>query len=687
MEFTIDGVAIGSESSSPLQQFRAIPSCLGKEQSQQGSSILFSIGRRISGSSLEYFGSVQQSAPFPLRFSDIKSVLSALHIQVNTRGKFIIQQSELLSGVRQKKTGLLDIIEESVGSAPIVQRIEECEKQENALRAQKESVEGRLKEIEAFQKANEEEWAIEKKLEGERKEKEEAEAEWERAQRVERELEGLLSKQAVEAMRRRLEQSETKWEEEKKEAEECNAEYEKEKEEKKRVEEELRSVSKEVKEAKEKKQALKRLQLQLIDVLDKKSELSDKKGRKEAELAQLAEEVQDEANEQEAMQAVQAVHAARKKRAWERVQELRRVEEEVEEEKARVAALRQERASCAMEEERAAQRRALLVRLEGLWVLCVAVIPRREERARKQAEAAALQSLLAVRTEAPPPHPLDLIVQQTKNTQTVRGLLAQLPIRVREARLSLAINTALRSHLERDVVVGDRRTAAALVDLAKERRLGRVNCLIVAELGRKEEAERVPGALRMIDCLCFPRELEPVVRLVTDKWYVVEDKESAIALQRKRRAVNCVTVDGVLFFGNGEVRRGACQSVVRWRSEEEGRVLSAEERMKKEERKERVEKEVEALSEQIEAVEKKEELKAETKATRSVASVDRLIARAEKQIQLREREMASLRVENAEPVSEAEYEAAEAVLKAVVVIGRGVKSRTNGRRRYTAREP
>ena len=82
-----------------------------------------------------------------------------------------------------------------------------------------------------------------------------------------------------------------------------------------------------------------------------------------------------------------------------------------------------------------------------------------------------------------------------------------------------------------------------------------------------------------------------------------------------------------------------------------------------------------------------EELKADTKATRSVASVDRLIARAEKQIQLREREMASMRVENAEPVSEAEYEAAEAVLKAVVGIGREVKSRTNGRRRCTVWEP
>lgn len=682
MEFTIDGVAIGAESSSPLQQFRAIPTCLGKEQPQQGSSILFSIGRRISGSSLEYFGSVQRSAPFPLRFSDIKSVLSALHIQVNTRGKFIIQQSELLSGVRQKKTGLLDIIEESVGSAPIVQRIEECEKQEKALRVQKESVEGRLKEIEAFQKANEEEWAIEKKLEGERKEKEEAETEWERAQRVERELEALLSKQAVEAMRRQLEQSGKEWEEKKKEAEKCNTEYEKEKEKKKRVEEELRGVSKEVKGVKEKKQALKRLQLQLIDVLDKKSEVSDQKGRKEAELAQLAEAVQAV---QEGGSEQEAVRAARKKRTWERVQELRRMEEEVKEEKAHVAALRQERASCAMEEERAARRNALLVQLEGLWVLCAAVIPRREERARKQAEVAALQSLLAVKTEAPTPHPLDPLVKQAM--PAVQGLLARLPIRVRETRLCLAINTALRSHLERDVVVGDRRTAAVLVDLTREKRLGRVNCLIVAELGRKEEAERVPGALRMIDCLCFPHELESVVRFVTDKWYVVEDKESAIALQRRRRAVNCVTVDGVLFFGNGEVRRGACQSAVRWRSEEEGRVLSAEERREKEERKERVEKEEEALSEQIEAVEKKEELKADTKATRSVASVDRLIARAEKQIQLREREMASMRVENAEPVSEAEYEAAEAVLKAVVGIGREVKSRTNGRRRCTVWEP
>ena len=45
-------------------------------------------------------------------------------------------------------------------------------------------------------------------------------------------MEALLSKQAVEAMRKWLEQSAKEWEEKKKEAEECYVEYEKEKEKK-----------------------------------------------------------------------------------------------------------------------------------------------------------------------------------------------------------------------------------------------------------------------------------------------------------------------------------------------------------------------------------------------------------------------------------------------------------------------
>ena len=222
------------------------------------------------------------------------------------------------------------------------------------------------------------------------------------------------------------------------------------------------------------------------------------------------------------------------------------------------------------------------------------------------------------------------------------------------------------------MVVTDRQTAAAVVQVAKEMRLGRVNCLIVEEMRRKGETERVPGALRMVDCLRFPREVETIVQFVTEKWYVVEDKESAIAMQR-RKAVNCVTVDGVLFLGNGEVRRGGSHSAVHWRSEEEGKVLSAEERREKEERKESVEKALEALREQIETMEKSSELKVETKQRRSPASVDRLIARAQKQIQLQERAIASMRGSTVLDVTDVEYEAAEAVLKAVVRAQRWLK--------------
>lgn len=93
---------------------------------------------------------------FNIKYADICSLLEALSIQVNIRGKFIIQQSELLSGIRQRNTALLEIIEESTGNGYIIQRISELEKKQAALCAQKESVKERVEEIERYEEENKE---------------------------------------------------------------------------------------------------------------------------------------------------------------------------------------------------------------------------------------------------------------------------------------------------------------------------------------------------------------------------------------------------------------------------------------------------------------------------------------------------------------------------------------------------
>ena len=143
--------------SSPAHCFQSIASLLAAGRTTPGLRTVFSIGRRVRNASLDYFGTLNGSPPFQLRYSDMKLLFAALRIQVDTRGKFIIQQSELLSGVKQRKTGLLEIVEESAGTTSLVKQIEDCEKQRAALEAQRQSVEARLGEIDVFQKENEEE--------------------------------------------------------------------------------------------------------------------------------------------------------------------------------------------------------------------------------------------------------------------------------------------------------------------------------------------------------------------------------------------------------------------------------------------------------------------------------------------------------------------------------------------------
>ena len=96
---------------------------------------------------MDYYGRFGGSEPFLIKFNDISVILEALQIQVNIRGKFIIQQSELLLNLRQRKTYLLEMIEECIGDQAIVSLLEDLGKRREALCIQKESVRSRLEEI------------------------------------------------------------------------------------------------------------------------------------------------------------------------------------------------------------------------------------------------------------------------------------------------------------------------------------------------------------------------------------------------------------------------------------------------------------------------------------------------------------------------------------------------------------
>ena len=108
------------------------------------------VGRRLHNRSMDYFGRLDQSSPFPLKYSEICLLLESLAIQVNIRGKFIIQQSELLVNLRQNKTYLLEMIEECAGNGKIVTQIEELNKKRSDLITQKESVSSHLEEMKQF---------------------------------------------------------------------------------------------------------------------------------------------------------------------------------------------------------------------------------------------------------------------------------------------------------------------------------------------------------------------------------------------------------------------------------------------------------------------------------------------------------------------------------------------------------
>ena len=152
--FRIDGYSLPTNTST-LETFQKLPTVLAHPSSAP-TPFTVSVGRRLRKNALEYFASINDGDPFVIKLSAINDLLDALGIPSNVRGKFIIQQSELLTTLRQRNTSLLEIIEECSDTSPLVEAIARTERKLDALREQKQSVKARLEEIDMFVESNKE---------------------------------------------------------------------------------------------------------------------------------------------------------------------------------------------------------------------------------------------------------------------------------------------------------------------------------------------------------------------------------------------------------------------------------------------------------------------------------------------------------------------------------------------------
>lgn len=159
VQFTLYDTAI----SSSINTFNQLLTFLKNPPFVMNGSSTITIGRCYHNHSLEYIGSFQKSPQQIIKYSDIKELLESLSIQINTKVKFIIQQSTLLLSIRQKNTTLLDIIEESIGNQTIIKQLDALRKKEEDLKNQKEELSLRKEAIEKYRVEKEKEYELEKK--------------------------------------------------------------------------------------------------------------------------------------------------------------------------------------------------------------------------------------------------------------------------------------------------------------------------------------------------------------------------------------------------------------------------------------------------------------------------------------------------------------------------------------------
>lgn len=196
--FRIDGYSLPTKTST-LETFQLLPAVMAHPSSTP-TPFTVSVGRRLRKNALEYYASIDDGASFVIRHGAIDDLLNALGIPSNVRGKFIIQQSELLTTLRQRNTSLLEIIEECSDSAPLAKAIARTEKKLSALYEQKESVKTRLEEIDVFVENNKEMEALQTRALEEQDRLQSKETEAKRAQVESLALQYLLAEMQLEEL-------------------------------------------------------------------------------------------------------------------------------------------------------------------------------------------------------------------------------------------------------------------------------------------------------------------------------------------------------------------------------------------------------------------------------------------------------------------------------------------------------
>lgn len=148
------------------------------------------------------------------------------------------------------------------------------------------------------------------------------------------------------------------------------------------------------------------------------------------------------------------------------------------------------------------------------------------------------------------------LVLHSIESKKVHGLLATLPIRTTHKQYILPASIAIQKSLKSVVVVENRETAMTVIDQFRKKQSGVVTCMILSELTNStQEIPSLPNVRPLIEVIACPKEYESLTQKLFGKWLLAENDDAAIAVERSTRNWNCITMDGVMYLANGEVRQ------------------------------------------------------------------------------------------------------------------------------------
>ena len=141
-------------------------------------------------------------------------------------------------------------------------------------------------------------------------------------------------------------------------------------------------------------------------------------------------------------------------------------------------------------------------------------------------------------------------------SKKVHGLLATLPIRTTHKQYILPASIAIQKSLKSVVVVENRETAMVVIDQFRKKQSGVVTCMILSELTNSDQdIPKLPNVRPLIEVITCPKEYGSLTKKLFGKWLLAENDDAAIAVERSTRNWNCITMDGVMYLANGEVRQ------------------------------------------------------------------------------------------------------------------------------------